>query len=161
MYEACNFNYLSTSTFVVCGAGQLISYIIKITVSYKLQGSVIRHVVKRMEMISLTCSLLLDVLLMELRLRLRGLIIDLDELQKLSERGLKLGAETRYDQTSFCCCFKTIANGTEAACTEANFLVGIVVIVLGYKSWRSCVTLSILEFFILEKSCSWELELWV
>ena len=38
---------------------------------------------------------------------------------------------------------------------EVNFLVGIVVIVLGFKCWRSCVTLSILEFFFLDKSCSW------
>ena len=115
----------------------------------------IHHVVKRMELLSaLKCSLQLDVLLMELKLRVMGLITDLDELHKFSERGLKLGAETWYDQTSFCCCFKTFANGTEAACTEANFLVGIVVIVLGYESWRSCVTLSILEFFIHDKSCS-------
>ena len=47
MYQACNFNYLSTSTFVVSGAGQLISYIIKITLSYRLVGSVVREIVNR------------------------------------------------------------------------------------------------------------------
>ena len=50
MYEACNFNYLSTSTFIVSGAGQLISYIIKITVSKNLQGSVVRGLVNRTEL---------------------------------------------------------------------------------------------------------------
>ena len=98
---------------------------------YLLKESMIRHVMKRMELLSLKCSLQLDILLMELRLHVMGLIIDLDELQKLSERGLKLGAETWYHQTSFCCCFKSCPNGTEAACTEAIFFVGIVVIVLG------------------------------
>ena len=50
MYEACNFNYLSTSTFVVSGAGQLNSNIIKIAFSYKLQGSVVRGIVNRTEL---------------------------------------------------------------------------------------------------------------
>ena len=50
MYEACNFNYLSTSTFIVSGAGQLISYIIKITVSKNLQGFVVRGIVNRMKL---------------------------------------------------------------------------------------------------------------
>ena len=37
---------------------------------------------------------------------------------------------------------------------EANFLVGIDVIVLGCESCRICVTWFILKFFILDKSCS-------
>ena len=50
MYEACNFNYLSTPTFVVSGAGQLISNIIKITVKHKLQGSMVREIMNQTDL---------------------------------------------------------------------------------------------------------------
>ena len=48
---------------------------------------------------------------MELRLCMMELIIDLDELHKLSKRGLMLGAETWYDLTSVFAVARVVQTG--------------------------------------------------